>query len=69
MSESPRTRTTDAQPPEPDPQQQLIGMRRTILALGTTVITERAARQRLAKDVQQLRAELSQARAAIRNRR
>jgi hypothetical protein len=60
---SPHIRTTDALPPE-DPR--VTSLRQLVCAVGNKVLEEQAARQRLALDVQQLRAELSQARAAIR---
>jgi hypothetical protein len=60
---SPHIRTTDALPPE-DPR--VTSLRQLVCAVGNKVLEGQAARQRLAQEVQHLRAELSQARAAIR---
>jgi hypothetical protein len=59
----PHIRTTDALPEE-DPRVTLL--RQLVCAVGNKVLEEQAARQRLALEVQQLRAELGQQRAAIR---
>jgi hypothetical protein len=56
-------RTEDALPPE-DPR--ITSLRQLVCAVGNKVLEEQAARQRLALEVQKLRAEVSQARAAIR---
>ena len=60
---SPHIRTTDALPPE-DPR--ITSLRQLVCAVGNKVLEEPAARQRLALEVQKLRAEVSQARPAIR---
>jgi hypothetical protein len=56
-------RTTDALSEE-DPR--LTSLRQLVVAIGNKTLEEQAARQRLALEVQKLRAEVSQTRAAIR---
>jgi hypothetical protein len=63
MSLSPHIRTTDALPEE-DPR--ATSLRQLVCAIGNRLLEQDAARQRLAVEVQKLRAELSQQRAAIR---
>jgi hypothetical protein len=63
MSFSRHIRTEDALPPE-DPR--VTSLRQLVCAVGNKVLEEQAARQRLAQEVAQLRAELSQTRAAVR---
>jgi hypothetical protein len=59
----PASRTHDA-PSVEDPR--ITSLRQLVCAIGNKVLEEVAARQRLAGEVQMLRAELSQTRAAIR---
>jgi hypothetical protein len=59
----PHIRTTDALPPE---DQRLTDLRFMVVAIGNRMLEEIEARRRLAQEVNQLRAEVSQTRAAVR---